>query len=367
MPAKSQSRKKTTETPRCNKNKQSKTADTICYNSDTDSASSAKGEYRHDVRTDEHTGDGSARSTQITLPEMVDINKTDKQDKLQRIESQLENLSLQLSKVASKVNQMTTTEYLDNKIKALVDTDFLKESLERIENQIKRKISDEVKELKVSIKALEGDLFLIQTNASKMEESIERIKDKQKKHREEMSDINYSNKSLKLELNDLQQYTRKNSVIIYGILDGKAVESVEECTNNVLKVLNNNLEMNMDRNEISISHRLGIFQENGNRPIICKFISRNRKIETIQRRKQLRGTRIVIREDLTKMNQELLKKVAEMEVVNQTWTMDTKIKAKLLNGRIVNVNHHTDLAKLETMAYGRRPDNNRDRFNSSAE
>ena len=58
--------------------------------------------------------------------------------------------------------------------------------------------------------------------------------------------------------------------------------------------------------EINIAHRLGKFESEKMRPVIVRFMSRQRKIETIKLTRALAKTPYVIKEDLTKDNQEFL-------------------------------------------------------------
>lgn len=117
------------------------------------------------------------------------------------------------------------------------------------------------------------------------------------------------------ELNDLEQYTRRNSVRVYGIQDTNRLETSEHTAKLVANLINTKLDMSVKISQIDLAHRLGSFRHDGNRPIICKFLSRETKVKTLRARRKLKGSAVVIREDLTKKNAKLLETVSAMPEV----------------------------------------------------
>ena len=83
----------------------------------------------------------------------------------------------------------------------------------------------------------------------------------------------------------------------------------------------------LPRNAIDRSHRLGratggISGGGKPRPIILKFVSYQDRSAVFARKKQLKGTKIVITENLTKRRAELLAKARATASVKATWTAD---------------------------------------------
>ena len=64
--------------------------------------------------------------------------------------------------------------------------------------------------------------------------------------------------------------------------------------------------MNTKESDINIVHRLGPYTNKKCRPVIVRCMPRQHKIETIKRRKALAKSRYVIKEDLTKENENLI-------------------------------------------------------------
>ena len=138
--------------------------------------------------------------------------------------------------------------------------------------------------------------------------------------------------SMNERLNDLEQYTRRNNIRIYGLNDRDKDESAQETTYAVLNFLREKLEIGLKPGDIDIAHRIGRFQSNWNRIVICCFVSRTQRNEVMKKRSALKGTQFVIKEDLTRRNAKLLEKTSELENVQSVWSDQGKIIALLKNG-----------------------------------
>ena len=114
-------------------------------------------------------------------------------------------------------------------------------------------------------------------------------------------------------------------------------------------MLQSKLEMDVNINDIDIAHRLGKFRKDGNRPVIVKFLSRKKKNQALYKRRALKGSSIVIKEDIATENQKLLENVASQDCVKTTWTKDANVYALLHNTKIIKVDRLTDINKLELL------------------
>ncbi|KAH3896098.1 hypothetical protein DPMN_020271 [Dreissena polymorpha] len=87
--------------------------------------------------------------------------------------------------------------------------------------------------------------------------------------------------------------------------------------------------------DIDISHRLGKFKAGYNRPIIVKFVTRQKRYYVMYNRKVFKGSNIHINEDLTNINQKVLmtikKALSENEAV---WSWYGKLYHKTTKGEI---------------------------------
>ena len=141
------------------------------------------------------------------------------------------------------------------------------------------------------------------------------------------------------DLDDLQQYSRRNNLRIFGI-----PEKSDEQTDQLVCGVAEKIGVRITAQDIDRSHRVGkrIQQStqgdsyahaarNGQRsqprPIIVKLISYKSKIAFIKSRRKLKGSGIVVAEDLTKKNASLLSQTLRSEKVQTAWSTDGRIFA----------------------------------------
>ncbi|KAI4466558.1 l1 transposable element-related [Holotrichia oblita] len=137
---------------------------------------------------------------------------------------------------------------------------------------------------------------------------------------------------------DLEQYSRRNSIRIFGV-----PERDNEDTNEVvIDLCKNKLNLDIPSDKIDCSHRRRA-KESNHRPILVKFISRDKKKSVYNNKKKLKGTKIVIKEDLTASNNQLLKEAVKKYGGKSAWSNDGKIFIKVHN-KIKLIKNLSDLA-----------------------
>lgn len=156
-----------------------------------------------------------------------------------------------------------------------------------------------------------------------------------------------TNNKLTMELDKLQQYTRRNNIRIFGVplIEGENVDEV------VLRLFNFTMKLNMrDINIIDRAHRLGKII-NGKQSIMVKFISYRDRSMVLKSRRLLKGTGIYITEDLTIKRLDLFKKAQVAHGKNNVWTSDGTVwtkkegtKAKVLTEN--DLQHKAELTQL---------------------
>lgn len=145
-------------------------------------------------------------------------------------------------------------------------------------------------------------------------------------------------KDLEEKLDELEQYQRRNNIRIYG-LEERAGENTDQL---VLKVAAD-IGADISLSDIDRSHRLGAPRmSTGNRkprPIICKLVSYAKRREIFTKKRQLRGTGITIREDLTSAKLQLLSAVSNKYGIKNVWSIDGTIIANIqgVKKRMFNV------------------------------
>ncbi|KAI8521049.1 hypothetical protein Bbelb_008030 [Branchiostoma belcheri] len=133
-----------------------------------------------------------------------------------------------------------------------------------------------------------------------------------------------------------EQYSRKHCLMAFGIPPPPSAEKgkPEKCTDTFINFSKEHLDVDLQPSDIDIAHRIGR-QRDGTQPIIVKFANYAKRSQVYMAKKQLKGKRnamnkpFVIRENLTKRNQELLNAVRRLPQVSNAWTRDGKIFAKV--------------------------------------
>lgn len=143
------------------------------------------------------------------------------------------------------------------------------------------------------------------------------------------------------DIDALEQYSRRNNIRIYGVPEttGEDIDTV------ITSVCKEKLGVDVTAGSIDCCHRLGK-KENGNRPILVKFCSRNIKQAVYNTKSKLKGTKMVIREDLTKRRLSLLKDVQKK--CDAAWTNNCNIFTKLGN-KVHKISSYNDLDNLFTV------------------
>ena len=105
--------------------------------------------------------------------------------------------------------------------------------------------------------------------------------------------------------NNLEQYTCKNSVRLFGVKeleDGATPESAESQAVNIIK---EHLQIEIKEDEVEIAHRVGKYKSEGKldcrkaRPVLIKFLSHKTKERVMQVKRRFKGRDYWITEDLT--------------------------------------------------------------------
>ena len=137
--------------------------------------------------------------------------------------------------------------------------------------------------------------------------------------------------NLEKEVNDIEQYSRRNSLRVSGIPE-KLNESTDEL---VKKLAEDKLNVRIADQDIDRSHRVGkIINVTGDentktrhRQILIKFTNYDARNKIILSRSKLKGSGITIHEDLTRKNQTLLSKTSKKQGVVSAWSKDGRIFA----------------------------------------
>ena len=236
------------------------------------------------------------------------------------------------------------TEDLTNKLFKLREDlkKHFQEELEKVDHRVSE-LENKIKHNEKTITSLQNDNSDLRTKVEKLEEDYKKLKIEKDNMEEKVYETAQTVKLSEMHINEIEQYTRRNNIRIYGISDKKKDETAEETTGEVLKFLAIDLDLSLHSRDINIAHRIGQFQKDGDRVIICSFVSRIYRNEVMRRRKMLKGKAKVIREDLTWKNAKLLEDASDAPNVSSAWSDQGKIIVKLDTDEKMQVTLKTNL------------------------
>ena len=252
---------------------------------------------------------------------------------------------------------MITTDYLHAEFKKLITADVLTSNLEKLKEDLSKnfkeeldKVYERVKEIERKSKNAEKTVIDLKNQLSDKESDIvnltaenDSLKKRIEKLEEGLTEAKFAIKVNESHVNDLAHYSQRNNVRIYGINDRKKNETTEETTSLVIKFLKDKLDIDAHVRDIDIAHRLGQFREDGNRVIICRFMSRTLRNDVMKNRKMLKGSAMVIRDDLAFKNAKLLEQASAVSNVKAAWSDQGKVLVLLDSDKKMQVTLDTDL------------------------
>lgn len=142
---------------------------------------------------------------------------------------------------------------------------------------------------------------------------------------EKLAEVQAENESLINRIDDLEQGAKLTQLRMYGVPEGNN-ESLKE---KVQLIINRNLEL--QECQLENCFRIGAKKHNVSkpRPVLVKFSSTSHRNQVFFNKKKLKGSKLVIVEELTKVRYDLLQSVKEKVETRNIWTKDGKIYIKL--------------------------------------
>ncbi|XP_008487928.1 uncharacterized protein LOC103524675 isoform X1 [Diaphorina citri] len=174
-----------------------------------------------------------------------------------------------------------------------------------------------------------------------IEDAVQNAVEKKFKEMEEkVKHLEEENEKLTNQIDDLEQYGRRNNIKIYGIqkVDPKNLEK------EVVKEINEKAGASIVSSQIEACHYL----DKNKTSVIVRFVSRKTRDDVYYLKKNLKGTRISITEDLTKKKYQLLKECQKHFEKRSLWTKYGVVKLHL-NGKVHNIKNMKALEDLKKM------------------
>lgn len=147
------------------------------------------------------------------------------------------------------------------------------------------------------------------------------------------------NKTLQARMESFERYSKRNNLRIYGVRE--KVNGNED----IVDTLRRETKLQFEEEKIECAYRIGKATKEGNRAIFIKFKEQKHKMEIVAERKLLKGTQIIITEDLTKLKHEVLKDAVAKLGKKNVWCMNGKILYR--NGNVKHsIRSMEDIEKL---------------------
>ena len=186
----------------------------------------------------------------------------------------------------------------------------LKSSLKVVEDikEFKEVVTNRLEELEKSTQFISSKHEELTHEQSTMQQCLNTISNENEAFKRQV-------KTLQVQIEDQQQYSRRNCILIHGIPENEP----EDTDKLVMDLFTNRPGINLGIQDIDRSHRLGpsvrilaprTDQNTVNvRPIIVKFVSYRVRQFVMKSRRNLKGSKMSITECLIKSRQSLLKEV----------------------------------------------------------
>lgn len=200
------------------------------------------------------------------------------------------------------------------------------------------------------IMALKSESFISTLQKLVLDTVKSAVSDVLKDMNTKVNDLEKENKHLKEEnikinkkCDRLEQYSRRNNVRIFGVPESLK-ENVEEVVTGIFKKF---LSVELPEFAVDRCHRVGAIVSGRHRPILVKFSNYKFKYIVFTKKRLLKGSRIVINDDLTSARVRVLKDAKKKFGASNVWARDGIIFAKS-NNKLCKLEFLDDLLPLST-------------------
>ena len=193
------------------------------------------------------------------------------------------------------------------------------ERLKKILDEKLNPLSEQLKEALATVKTLNTKIEQMEDTFGMLQEENKALKQEQVSLKAQVLRSANDLKLVQKSINDLEEYTRRNCLEIRGI--PLPEDSRVEDTNDIVLQLSQKMGIPLERNDISVSHRIRSSKASVDPAIIVKFVRREMRESLYRSRKRLKSIttadlgfsgfsvdkKIFINESLTPKNKELFK------------------------------------------------------------
>lgn len=170
----------------------------------------------------------------------------------------------------------------------------------------------------------------IKTTTTFFQKKMEELSAVCAKQQEEIDSLTAQVREAERATNQLEQYSRRSHIRIHGLSLDKSVD----CKQSVCNFINTNLKdrqgkhMSLALSDLDAAHPLPNKDKTKPPAVIVRFHERDLRDSVIAARRQLKGKRVRISEDLTAKNAKLLHQLQSSDKYESAWSWQGKIFAK---------------------------------------
>jgi hypothetical protein len=271
---------------------------------------------------------------------------------VQRCKRVNQDLSESFEVCAVNMSVEDTLKAMQRSLQALATKDDIKELRDGVRSEMV-KVRDELEKVSEAMKErceqLESRLFDVEQTLDKVLEENQNLK----KENEELKETMTKTRS---DLNDLEQYGRRWNLRLFNVNE-KQGETVDDAVRKACMVFTDLIGVPTTADDLEACHRVGRVGEperKKGRAILVRFKNRALRDKILANRKNLKGKKVSVGEDLTQENARLSNAAFKHSASMQSWTVNGKVFAKLKNGQTVRVRYGSDVNQVFTQAMSGR-------------
>lgn len=160
-----------------------------------------------------------------------------------------------------------------------------------------------------------------------------------------LKDYEVKVRSLEDRIDQLEQQSRGNNLRIFGLPEvDDTIADPKADVNNLTATINSKLNLSLKSDDVEYCYRLRK-GKNGPRPLMIKLHLKEVRELIFRNKNKLKGTKIVVKEDLTSRRYKILLKAAEVFGKTNVWSDGGQIKVKY-HGNICKLKTFEDIDKL---------------------
>lgn len=179
------------------------------------------------------------------------------------------------------------------------------------------------------------------------------IEDLEKNHARQINDLRQKNKELTQEIDSIKstldheyQRSKSNNLRIYGISESPK----ENLRDKMLETFKDKLNTELSLNDINYCFRTGVKKDDRPRAIVVVFTSQYYRERILKNRKMLKGSKIVVREDLVRKVLVLLAHTKTKFGPKNVWVNRGQVFVKKSDNSIIKIQNLREISSPDLAA-----------------